>query len=93
MVEVVGYLHVFVDTISLKDVTAPIHAQVSLGEVAKVTTNPKPSGQLVNEVFLIEVPKEPSRLIICGYEGEKKVGECRYDVNPFFDHEANAHTI
>ena len=26
-------------------------------------------------------------------EGEKKLGECRYDVLPFFGHEAATHTI
>lgn len=52
----------------------PIHAQISLGEIAKVNTEKKPSGADVNEVFLIEVAKDPSRLIICGYEGEKKIG-------------------
>ena len=33
----------------------------------------------------IYVPKDPSRLRLCGYEGEKNIGECRYDVNPFFE--------
>lgn len=90
---VIGYIHVLVENLELKDTKSPIHAHISLGEVAKVDTTPKPSGSSVNEVFLIEVPKDPSRLRICGLEGEKNLGECRYDVNPFFEHEGSQHTI
>jgi hypothetical protein len=42
---------------------------------------------------MIEVPKEPSRLILECRSGEEKIGECRYDVNPFFSHAGSAHTI
>ena len=91
--EVIGYIHVLVENLELKNANNPIHAQISLGEVAKVGTTPRPSGSVVNEVFLIEVPKNPSRLRISGQEGEKSVGECRYDVNPFFEHEASQHSI
>ena len=30
--------------------------------------------------------------IIC-QEGVKKIGECRYDINPFVDHEAITHSV
>lgn len=89
----IGFIHVLVQNLQLKNASNPIHANISLGEVAKVDTTPRPSGSPVNEVFLIEVPKDPSRLRICGQEGEKNVGECRYDVNPFFEHEGSQHTI
>ena len=91
--EVIGYLHVLVESMEVKDVNQPIHAKISLGEVAKVDTTPKPSGSTFNEVFLIEVPTDPSRLILTCYEGENKKGECRYDVKPFYEHEGNSHTI
>ena len=91
--QAIGYLHVMVEKVTINDSSNPVHVSIALGDVAKVNTTPKPSGSPANEVFLIEVPKEPTRLILCGYEGEQKKGECRYDVNPFFEHEGSIHKI
>ena len=62
--EVIGFLHVLVENIELKEANQPIHAKISLGEIAKVDTSAKPSGSTFNDVFLIEVPTDPSRLIL-----------------------------
>lgn len=41
-------------------------ANISLGEIAKVNTQSKKSGSAWNEVFMIEVPSDPTRLtIVC----------------------------
>ena len=67
--EVVGYLHVFIEKVEAKKATEPIHLKLTLGEVAKVDSTPKPSGSVFNEVFLIEVPNDPSRFILNCHEG------------------------
>ena len=48
----------------------------------------------MNEVFLMEVPENDNyRLSAELKEGENSIGECRFDINPFFDHPGNAHTL
>lgn len=81
---IVGYFHVIIESLKADETNAPIYAHISIGELSKTDSTPKPSGSLFNETFLLEVPKDPSRLAIICYEGEKKIGECRYDINPFF---------
>lgn len=66
---------------------------ISLGLNAKCNTTPAISNTLLNEVFLIEVPENPSRLVVELKEGENFVGDCRYDLNPFFNYPGSAHTI
>lgn len=41
--EVVGYLHLLVESIKV-DTSEPIHAHITLGDIAKVDTSPKLSG-------------------------------------------------
>lgn len=43
----------------------------------------KPSGSVFNQTFLLEIPKDPSRLALIAKEKDKNLGECRYDINPF----------
>lgn len=61
--------------------------------MAKCNTQPSLSGKVINEVFLMEVPEEPSRLVFELRNNEEVVGDCRYDVNPFFSHPGAAHSI
>lgn len=61
--------------------------------MAKVDSGAKTSGAVFNETFLLEIPLNPSRLVIECLEKDKKLGECRYDLNPFVEHEAITHTI
>ena len=46
--EVIGYIHVLMEKLQLDNTTNPIHANISLGELAKVDTTPRPSGTAVN---------------------------------------------
>jgi hypothetical protein len=64
-----------------------------LGNNAKCDTKSYVSGAAVNEVFLIEVPEDPSRLAADFKMEGKSLGECRYDISPFFTHLGNAHSI
>lgn len=66
---------------------------LSLGSNAKCETKAYASGAPVNEVFLIEVPEDPSRLVAEFKEEGTSLGECRYDVNPFFAHPGAPHTM
>jgi len=65
--KIIGYLHVLVQTMTVKKENAgPVKANISLGEIAKVETQSKKSGEQWNDVFLIEVPQNPSRLaVVC----------------------------
>lgn len=91
--KIIGYVHLLIQTISVKDEEKEINANISLGETAKVDTSVKKSGDTWNEVFLIEVPQDPPRLTIICKSGNNVIGECRYDVNPFIKHAGLAHTI
>lgn len=63
---IMGYMHVIIENLSAEDAKNPIHAHISIGELSKVDTTEKPSGSVFNETFLLEIPKDPSRLaIIC----------------------------
>ena len=53
VMQVVGYLHVLVEKVTITESTNPVHLNIALGEVAKVNTTPKPSNSPTNEVFLI----------------------------------------
>lgn len=90
---IMGYMHILVETIKVEGTNQPVHAHITIGELAKVDSAAKPSGSAFNETFLLEIPENPSRLAIFVQEGEKKLGECRYDINPFAEHEAIAHTV
>lgn len=46
--EVVGYLHILVESIKIDAATSPIHAHITMGDVAKADTQPKASGAAVN---------------------------------------------
>lgn len=39
------------------------------------------------------MPEDPSRLALEFKEGDKFIGDCRFDVTPFFKHPGSAHTI
>lgn len=39
------------------------------------------------------MPEDPNRLILELKDKDKVIGDCRYDVNPFFNHPGAAHTI
>lgn len=91
--KIIGYVHLLIQSISLKDQEKEISANISLGETAKVDTSIKQSGSTWNEVFLIEVPQDPPRLTIVCKSGDTVIGECRYDVNPFMKHPGLAHAI
>jgi hypothetical protein len=58
-----GYLYLLIENYNAPGVQAPISCHVSLGLIAKCNTAPSPSGTPVNEVFLLEVPEDPSRLV------------------------------
>lgn len=88
-----GYLYILIENFNAPGVEAPLACHVSLGQIAKCNTAAAPSGTSVNEVFLIEVPEDPSRLVFELREGEGVIGDCRYDVNPFFNHPGAAHSI
>jgi hypothetical protein len=64
--QIMGYMHVIIESLKADDATKPIHAHISIGELSKVDTSAKPTGSVFNETFLLEVPSNPSRLaIIC----------------------------
>ena len=42
---------------------------------------------------MMEVPVTQDRLIIELKQGDNLIGDCRYDVNPFFNHPGVPHTI
>jgi len=88
-----GYLYILIDSFTAPGVEAPLACHVSLGQIAKCNTVSAPSGTSVNEVFLVEVPEDPSRLVFELKEGGNVIGDCRYDVNPFFNHPGAAHSI
>ena len=88
-----GYLYILIDSFTAPGVKAPLACHVSLGQIAKCNTVSAPSGTSVNEVFLVEVPEDPSRLVFELKEGGNVIGDCRYDVNPFFNHPGAAHSI
>jgi hypothetical protein len=86
------YLHI--ETILINDKTSNISSYITLGSVAKCTTTSKLSGSKWDEVFLIEVPAESARLNMqFNEEGGSMVGECRYDIDPFFNHSGSPHSI
>lgn len=39
------------------------------------------------------MPKEPARFVVNCYEGEKAMGDCRYDIRPFMERDGITHTI
>ena len=88
-----GYLYILIDSFTAPGVEAPLACHVSLWQIAKCNTVSAPSGTSVNEVFLVEVPEDPSRLVFELKEGGNVIGDCRYDVNPFFNHPGAAHSI
>ena len=88
-----GFLYVVVENFQVASVEEDITCHLSLGAIAKCETKPAKSGAALNEVFLIEVPSDPSRLILEFKKGEALIGDCRYDVNPFFTHPNAPHTI
>lgn len=47
----------------MPDHAGELTCNISLGIVAKCNTQPSLSGKVMNEVFLMEVPEEPSRLV------------------------------
>lgn len=59
-----GYLYLVVESINIPTAQKDVSCHLSLGLVAKCNTVPRPSGTKINEVFLIEVPHEPSRLVM-----------------------------
>jgi hypothetical protein len=88
-----GYLYILIETFTVPSAEGNVSCHLSLGQIAKCNTAAVPSGTAINEVFLIEVPEDPSRLVMELWEKETVVGDCRYDVNPFFNHPGAAHTI
>lgn len=88
-----GYLYILIESFSVPSVAGEVSCHISLGQIAKCNTAAAVSGAALNEVFLMEVPEDPSRLVLELREGEEMVGDCRYDVNPFFSHPGAAHTI
>lgn len=80
---IMGYMHIIIESIKVDDAKEPIHAHISIGELSKVDSASRPSGSAFNETFLLEIPKDPSRLTIIAKEKDKNLGECRYDINPF----------
>lgn len=92
-IKIMGYIYVLVENFTIPDVEKNVTCSLSLGVNAKCETKAYASGTPVNEVFLIEVPEDPSRLIVDFKQEGTSLGECRYDVNPFFTHPGNAHTM
>lgn len=45
---VAGYLHILVESLEIEGATEPIHAHITLGEIAKMDTEPKKSGEIIN---------------------------------------------
>lgn len=63
---IIGYMHVIIESMTADEASQPIHAHISIGELSKVDSGARPSGSAFNETFLLEIPKDPSRLaIIC----------------------------
>ena len=58
-----GYLYIIVESFNAPDQASELTCNISLGIVAKCNTQPSLSGKVINEVFLMEVPEEPSRLV------------------------------
>jgi hypothetical protein len=54
--KIIGYAHILIQSITIKGSDKDIRANISLGEIAKVDSSVKKSGDTWNEVFLIEVP-------------------------------------
>jgi hypothetical protein len=88
-----GYLYILIDSINIPTAKLNLSCHLSLGLVAKCHTTPKPAGTKISEVFLIEVPTEPTRLVMEFNEEDNCVGDCRYDITPFFDHPGSSHSI
>jgi hypothetical protein len=64
-----------------------------MGANANCQTKAYPSGP-VNEVFLIEVPEGPTARLIADFKaGEESIGECRFGIDPFFEHAGAAHSM
>lgn len=92
-IEIMGYMHIIIESITVENVTEPIFANIAVGDLTKVDTAEKVSGSAFNEIFLLEIPENPPRLAITVCQKDKKLGECRYDITPFSEHEAIAHTV
>lgn len=92
-VKIKGYLYVLVEHFTIPEADKNVSCTLSLGNNASCETKAYASGAPVNEVFLIEVPEDPSRLVAEFRQEGTSLGECRYDVNPFFEHPGNAHTM
>ena len=89
-----GYLYLLVESFEIPSVEKDINCSISLGENAKCETKSHKSGNTINEVFLVEVPEEDTTRLVAEFKSEgETIGECRFDVNPFFSHVGNVHTI
>ena len=88
-----GYLYILIEKFTAPSIEGPVSCHISLGQIAKCNTTTVPSDTNINEVFLIEVSEDPSRLIFELKDKDQVIGDCRYDVNPFFNHPGSAHTI
>lgn len=51
--KIIGYVHLLIQSISVKESDQQIKVNISLGETAKVDTSVKNSGSIWNEVYLI----------------------------------------
>lgn len=86
-------MYIVVESFTFPAAQSDITCNISLGLIAKCSTTPSPSGKAINEVFLIEVPEEPSRLAFEFKEKDQFLGDCRFDVTPFFKHPGGSHAI
>lgn len=50
---IIGYMHIIVETIKVDEAQEPIHAHISIGELAKVDSVAHLSGSVFNETFLL----------------------------------------
>lgn len=81
-----GYLYLNIESVTVDGFNGPVRGDISIGDLTKVSTESKPSGAQFTDVFLMQVPQNPDRLIFATFAGEEKKGECRYDLTPFFAH-------
>ena len=73
-ISIMGYMHILLETINIEGATQPIHAHISIGDLAKVNSAAKTTGSIFNETFLLEIPTNPSRLAIVAQTGEINLG-------------------
>ena len=83
-----------IETFSFESAETSAKCFLSLGSNAKCNTQNYQSGSSINEVFLIEVPEEKATRLIAEFKSDENVlGESRFDIDPFFDHPGNSHTM